>query len=278
MSLRFIMFSRGALRPRWLPGAPWRGDDGGGSTEEVDGPAPAGTAGLPRAEMLQRGRRRSLTTVTAWFLGLLLGMRHALEPDHLAAVSTLVTEEDDPRSGLWLGAFWGIGHTLALLMVGLALALFRTTLSERLTVVFELGVSAMLLFLGGRALLRARAEMTGGTPHVHPGGAAHVHLGRRAYAVRPLVVGIVHGLAGSGALTALVLAGFDTHLERLAYIVVFGGGSVLGMGLLSGIAGWPLAHVLRRPRARCWTSALAGVLSVAMGVLWGWPLVPKLLG
>jgi high-affinity nickel-transport protein len=113
---------------------------------------------------------------------------------------------------------------------------------------------------------------------VHPGQAAHVHLGRRAYAVRPLVVGVVHGLAGSGALTALVLAGFDTNLERLAYTVVFGGGSVLGMGLLSGIAGWPLARLLRTPRARGWTSAAAGLLSVAMGLLWGWPLVPKLLG
>src|SRR5215831_16536213 len=120
-------------------------------------------------------------------------MRHALEPDHLAAVSTLVTEEDDPRSGLWLGAFWGLGHTLALLVVGLVLALFRTTLSDRLTLGFELLVSAMLLFLGARALVRARAEMTrgslerhehGGRPHVHPVRAAHVHLGRRAYAVR----------------------------------------------------------------------------------------------
>ena len=214
-------------------------------------------------------------------------MRHALEPDHLAAVSTLVTEENNPRSGLWLGAFWGLGHTLALLLVGLVLALFRTTLSDRLTVGFELLVSAMLLFLGVRALLRARAEMThgpleqhghGGHLHVHPGRAAHVHLGRRAYAVRPLVVGIVHGLAGSGALTALVLAGFDTNLERLAYTLVFGLGSVLGMGLLSGVAGWPLASLLRTPRARGWTSAAAGGLSVAMGLLWGWPLLPKLLG
>jgi hypothetical protein len=214
-------------------------------------------------------------------------MRHALEPDHLAAVSTLVTEEDDPRSGLWLGAFWGLGHTLALLGVGLVLALLRTTMSDRLTVAFELLVSVMLLFLGLRALVRARAEMAGGAPqrhehggrlHVHAGAGAHVHLGRRAYAVRPLVVGIVHGLAGSGALTALVLAGFDTNLERLAYTLVFGGGSVLGMGLLSGIAGWPLAHLLRTPGARGWTSAAAGTLSVAMGLLWGWPLLPKLLG
>ena len=214
-------------------------------------------------------------------------MRHALEPDHLAAVSTLVTEEDDPRSGLWLGAFWGLGHTLALLAMGLVLALLRTTMSDRLTTAFELLVSVMLLFLGVRALVRARAEMSRGAPqrhehggrlHVHAGDSAHVHLGRRAYALRPLVVGIIHGLAGSGALTALVVAGFDSNLERFAYILVFGGGSVIGMGLLSGIAGWPLARLLRTPRARAWTSAAAGTLSVTMGLLWGWPLLPKLLG
>ena len=150
----------------------------------------------------------------------------------------------------------------------LVLALFRTTLSDRLTVAFELLVSAMLLFLGVRALVRARAEMrrgalptgtsTGACSTRIAGQAAHVHLGRRAFAVRPLLVGVVHGLAGSGALTALVLAGFDTNLERLAYTVVFGGGSVLGMGLLSGLAGWPLARLLRTPRARAWTSAAAG--------------------
>jgi ABC-type nickel/cobalt efflux system permease component RcnA len=239
-----------------------------------------------REHVIERAWRRHLATVTAWFLGLLLGMRHALEPDHLAAVSTLVTEENNPRSGLWLGAFWGLGHTLALLAVGAVLALLRTTLSERLTAAFELAVSAMLLFLGLRALLRARREMRPGPPlrhqhggrlHVHPGDAAHVHLGRRAFAVRPLVVGVIHGLAGSGALTALVLAGFDTNAQRLAYTLVFGGGSVLWMALLSGLAGWPLARLLRSGRARGWTSAAAGALSVVMGLLWGWPLLPKLL-
>ena len=229
----------------------------------------------------------ALSTVTAWFLGLLLGMRHALEPDHLAAISTLVTEEDNPRSGLRLGAFWGLGHTLALLAMGLLLALLRTTLSDRLTAAFELLVSAMLLLLGIRALLRARAEMSRGAPashehagwlHAHAGPDAHVHVGRRAFAVRPLVVGVIHGLAGTGALTALVLAGFDSNLERIAYTVVFGGGSVLGMALLSGLAGWPLARLLRTPRARGWASAVAGMLSVTMGLLWGWPLLPRLRG
>jgi sulfite exporter TauE/SafE len=212
-------------------------------------------------------------------------MRHALEPDHLTAVSTLVTEEDNPRSGLWLGAFWGLGHTLALLAMGLVLALLRTTLSDRLTVAFELLVSVMLLFLGVRALARARSEMSRGNPerhehrgqlHVHAGTGTHVHLGRRAFAVRPLVVGIIHGVAGTGALTALVLAGFDSSVDRIAYTVVFGGGSVLGMALLSGLAGWPMARLLRTPRARAWASAAAGTLSVTMGLLWGWPLLPRL--
>lgn len=237
--------------------------------------------------MLEGRLGGTLTTATAWFLGLLLGMRHALEPDHLAAVSTLVTEEDDPRSGLWLGAYWGLGHTVALLAMGGALALFRTTLSARLTASFELGVSVMLLFLGVRALVRARAEMLHGVPrrhehrgqlHVHAGEAPHVHLGHRAFALRPLLVGVIHGLAGSGALTALVLAGFDTNTERIAYTLVFGGGSVLGMALLSGLAGWPLARLLQTPRARAWTSAAAGTLSVVMGLLWGWPLLPQVLG
>jgi ABC-type nickel/cobalt efflux system permease component RcnA len=240
----------------------------------------------PAPSVLEEGPGGPLTTATAWFLGLLLGMRHALEPDHLAAVSTLVTERGDSRSGLWLGAYWGLGHTLALLVMGAVLAVFRTTLSARTTVAFELGVSVMLLFLGVRALIRARAEMARGAPHrhahrglphVHAGHAAHVHLGHRAFALRPLLVGLVHGLAGSGALTALVLAGFDTNTERLAYILVFGGGSVLGMGLLSGLAGWPLARLMRTPRARAWSSAAAGMLSVTMGLLWGWPLVPQLL-
>ena len=113
---------------------------------------------------------------------------------------------------------------------------------------------------------------------MHAGPGAHVHLGHRAFAVRPLVVGVIHGLAGTGALTALVLAGFDSNLERIAYTVVFGGGSVLGMALLSGLAGWPMARLIRTPRARGWASAAAGMLSVMMGLLWGWPLLPRLLG
>ena len=237
--------------------------------------------------MLEGAPGGTLTTATAWFLGLLLGMRHALEPDHLAAVSTLVTEEDDPRSGCGSGRTGAWATPWRCWRWGRCWQSSGPPSPTRLTAAFELGVSVMLLFLGVRALVRARAEMAQGAPHrhehggrlhVHQGEAPHVHLGRRAFALRPLLVGVIHGLAGSGALTALVLAGFDTNSERLAYTLVFGGGSVLGMGLLSGLAGWPLARLLRTPRARAWSSAAAGMLSVTMGLLWGWPLLPQLLG
>jgi hypothetical protein len=243
--------------------------------------------GNPTGQLLERW---SVTVASAWvLLGLLQGMRHALEPDHLVAVSTLAGEARGPRSGLLLGACWGVGHTLALLLVGVMLALFRTTLPERLATGFELLVSLMLLGLGARALLRARALMQEagrelhphrhvGRSHAHPGDHRHVHLGNRAFALRPLAVGIVHGLAGSGALTVWLLAGFPTHAQRLAFTLVFGGGAVLGMAVLSGLAGWPLATLLGSNRARGWTSALSGVLSVLLGVLWGWPLLEKLVG
>jgi hypothetical protein len=243
--------------------------------------------GAPDDAVLERG---SVTVASAWvLLGLLQGMRHALEPDHLVAVSTLAGEARGPRGGLLLGACWGVGHTIALLVVGVMLALLRTTLPERLAIGFELLVSLMLLGLGARALLRARVLMqeAGSKPHphrhlgrshVHPGYARHVHLGARAFALRPLAVGVVHGLAGSGALTVWLLAGFPTHAQRLAYTLVFGGGAVLGMAVLSGLAGWPLARLLESHRARGWTNALTGALSVLLGVLWGWPLVGKLAG
>ena len=220
-----------------------------------------------------------IDAVTAWAMGLTLGMRHALEPDHLAAVSTLMTSGQEPRPlrTAALGAFWGIGHTAALFAVGVALAALRTELPARLAEVFELGVSAMLIFLGARALARARREgvvgETGphvhdGTAHSHVGPAAHVHLGRATLAARPLLVGVVHGLAGSGALTALAMANLDDGGARLVYLTCFGVGSVLGMSLLTGLLGVPLARL--RPRATRLLGGAAGAVSLVLGCIWGW--------
>jgi High-affinity nickel-transport protein len=227
------------------------------------------------------------TALTGWILGVLLGMRHALEPDHLAAVSTLVAEEHNPRKGALLGAFWGVGHSAALLGVGVVLAAFHATMPSRVADIFELGVAFMLVGLGARALVRA-AELGRFGPvhdhrhglamHHHQGPPSHVHLGRWTFATRSLAVGLVHGLAGSGALTALVLSNLPSTSSRLLYITLFGFGSVMGMALLSGMLGLPLAKLGKNPRAGRLLSGATGLLSTVLGLFWGWPIALRLVG
>ena len=220
-----------------------------------------------------------------WFLGLLLGMRHALEPDHLAAISTLVTQNRSPRRSALVGAYWGAGHTLSLVLAGAALVLLQSQMPARLAEAFELAVALMLVVLGARALLQAaRADgpaaphQHGALAHVHRGPSDHVHLGRWTLARRPLLVGVVHGLAGSGALTALAFASLSDTGARLTYIALFGVGSIVGMALLSGIAGWPLSRMGRDPRAARALAAVAGAVSMACGVAWGWQHGARLIG
>ena len=224
-------------------------------------------------------------TATGWLLGLLLGMRHALEPDHLTAVSTLVAENRHSRRGLWLGAFWGLGHTLALLVVALVLAALHARMPDRLADVFELGVACMLVFLGVRSIRRGlregragdvHAHAHGGVTHTHRAPVAHVHVGHWTFARRSLLVGLVHGLAGSGALTALVVAELPTTAARLAYIALFGFGSVMGMAILSGLIGWPVARLARKPGVARGFLLTAGSLSTILGCFWGAPLLARL--
>ena len=148
-------------------------------------------------------------------LGVALGMRHAVEPDHLAAVSTLATEQKNARAGLALGALWGLGHTLSLLVVGGGLALLEAQMPPWVAALFELLVAVMIVVLGVRAVRRSfiegRAGRTsththGDVEHTHAAPVEHVHLRSWTFATRPLLVGLLHGLAGSGAITALVLA------------------------------------------------------------------------
>jgi ABC-type nickel/cobalt efflux system permease component RcnA len=224
--------------------------------------------------------------ITFGLLGVLLGMRHAFEPDHLAAVSTLVTEERGARRAAALGALWGVGHSAALLAVGLALALLGSEMPPRLADVFELGVAVMLVLLGIRGVRRALALGRTGSPtrhahaglvHEHQGPADHLHVGRWTFARRAFIVGVVHGLAGSGSLTALVVASLPTTGARIAYVALFGVGSIGGMAVLSGLAGLPLGRLARHPRAARAIIASTGVVSLAVGVAWGYPLALRLM-
>jgi hypothetical protein len=217
-----------------------------------------------------------LAVTTGCALGAVLGVRHALEPDHLAAVSTLVAERPRPAQAALLGALWGVGHAAALLVVGVVLLAARGSLPAAAITAAELLVAAMLVVLGVRAVTLAlrgghgpvAAHRHGAVEHVHGGAAAHLHLRGRTLAVRPLIVGLVHGLAGSGGLTALALAEMPSRAGALAYLGAFAIGSVAAMAAVSGLAGASLGRLVRGPRARIGLLAGAGALSVLVGIGW----------
>jgi high-affinity nickel-transport protein len=224
-------------------------------------------------------------------LGSLVGMRHALEPDHLAAVSTLLTDQQDPDErrrrtrAAFLGVCWGLGHTSSLLVIGAVLVVLRAEMPASITDIFEFGVALMLVALGLRAIYRAARQGRAGPVHVHhhgrivhvhPGAPAHIHIGTWTLARRPLLIGAVHGLAGSGALTALVLATLPSTAARLSYMTLFGLGSTLGMAAMSGLLGWPLARMTNNHTLARAVSFVVGCVTTVLGLAWGYPLVGRI--
>jgi nitrile hydratase accessory protein len=200
-------------------------------------------------------------------LGSLLGMQHAFEPDHLAAVATLMTGERSSAKAAWLGACWGLGHTLTLLAAGVALVMFRAQMPPQATMAFELGVVLLLIAFGLRAIYQAACGVVPRRTHSHakPGTSRFVDVDRWTLA-RPLLVGAVHGLAGSGTLIALVVATLPSTATRLGYLALFGIGTTLGMVALSGLLGWQIAR-MGSDRAIVRTFSLAaGCVSTLLGL------------
>jgi len=209
-------------------------------------------------------------------LGSLLGMQHAFEPDHLAAVATLMAGERTSAKAAWLGACWGLGHTLTLLAAGTALVMLRAEMPALATMVFELGVVLMLVGFGARAIYQAACNVVPRRTHSHakPATSRFLDVDRWTLA-RPLLVGAVHGLAGSGTLTALVVATLPSTTTRLGYLATFGIGSTLGMVALSGLLGWQIAR-MGSDRGIVRTFSLAvGCVSTVLGLFWGYPILSR---
>jgi hypothetical protein len=164
-------------------------------------------------------------------LGLILGLRHAFEADHIAAVATIASRERSPLRSASLGGFWGLGHLTSLLLVGLPVVALGLRFPSVLEVPLELGVAAMIVFLGVGGLTRDRAHRPS---HDHPHSL-------RAMGRRPFCVGAAHGLAGTGALTLLILATMPTRIDGILYLGFFGMGSILGMTLASAALSIPIA-------------------------------------
>jgi hypothetical protein len=210
-------------------------------------------------------------------LGTLLGMRHALEPDHLAALSTLLTGERSVRKAAWLGVYWGMGHTLTLLVAGTLLVVLRADMPARTSDFFALAVAVLLVGFGFRAIYLSARQAPAGPTHSHVHGAVSLSAsGSWTLARRPLLVGAVHGLAGSGALIALLMATIPSMGARLMYLALFGIGSTLGMAALSGMLGWPIARIGTRGIVARSVSLTVGCISIVLGFYGGYPLIGRL--
>jgi high-affinity nickel-transport protein len=182
-------------------------------------------------------------------LGFLLGIRHAVDPDHVVAVGTMATRSYSFRRSAGLGALWGVGHTMTVLVVGGTIVLLRTALSPRVALAMEFAVAIMLIILGVMNLVGARREE------------------RPATSVRPLVVGMVHGMAGSAAIALLVLATIRDSSLGLLYLLFFGLGTITGMVAVTALLVLPVSLAARHAGvSRRWLIAVSGVASVAFGI------------
>lgn len=219
-------------------------------------------------------------------LGFLLGMRHALDADHLAAVATLATRTQSVGRTVRVGIAWGMGHTLTLMLFGGAVLLLGLVVPLRAAEALELAVGVMLVGLGANVLYRLWRDRVHLHRHRHVDGRAHVHAHAHAHAgprgagddlphrhshwrdfpLRALLVGAVHGMAGSAALILLSLEAVDSVAWALGYIAIFGAGSILGMALLSVAIAVPLRLTSRHlTRAYGTLTAVVGVATMALG-------------
>jgi ABC-type nickel/cobalt efflux system permease component RcnA len=195
------------------------------------------------------------------FFGFLIGLRHALEADHVAAVATLATRQTTIGQTMIQGAAWGVGHTLTLAVFGGIVLAMGKALPEDYAQGLEFVVGLMLVALGADVLRRLWRDRIHFHTHVHEGGerhfhahshvggpehGGHPHLRFGRWPVRALCVGMVHGMAGSAALVLLALERVGSVGVGLLYILLFGVGSILGMALLSIAIALPLRATARR--------------------------------
>ena len=199
-------------------------------------------------------------------LGFLLGLRHATDVDHLVAVTTIVTHQRRFGGAARVGAMWGVGHSITVLAIGGAIIAFRLTIPPRIGLGLELAVAVVLVALGVGNLVARKGV---GPSHSHE----HV---ARAGGMRALAVGIVHGLAGSAAVALLLLALIPDPAWAVAYLVVFGAGTIAGMTLITWLLVVPFAYggaIAQRVQAGVRT--VAGALSVGLGLFIAYEIVVR---
>ena len=246
-----------------------------------------------------------IAVLSLTLLGFFLGMRHATDPDHVIAVSTIVARQPTIRAALLIGSLWGVGHTLTIVAVGGVIVLFTIVIPPRLGLTMEMAVALMLIVLGMWNLtgilehIRGFRPLSGGgegglLTHLHShGDYVHSHLsgsdtGQHGHCddqtpvawldrrlsslgvyqiLRPLLIGLVHGLAGSAAVALLVLALIKNPWWAIAYLVLFGIGTIAGMMLITAAIGAVLAYASKRSsRVERYLRVASGLMSLGFGL------------
>jgi len=222
--------------------------------------------------------------ISIWVLGFIVGAGHAFEPDHMAAVSALVSDKTSRRNIIRHGMIWGLGHTLVLLIVGGAALLLKTTLSAQFAVGLEMMVGVMLVGLGAHVIYRLRRDRVHFHRHSHQGGVEHIHIHSHQHdttphtpakhrhvhpdrsAWRTLLVGFMHGMAGSAAIILTTAATLNSAPLGTVYIAVFGAGSILGMAVISLLMSLVLIPVRALKRLNNGLHYFIGMATMSVGL------------
>ena len=228
----------------------------------------------------------SLSIIAILTIGLVFGLKHATEVDHVVAITTIVSRHKNIFHSALVGALWGAGHTVSLLIVAAIVLSLRVTIPEAVSGWLELGVAIMIIFLGFSALRRALRESAHVHVHQHNhDGLSHKHIhfheretrhepalqSQHSHAVsrlgwKPILIGMMHGLAGSGALMLLVLTQISSSWLGFLYVATFGFGSIVGMLLMSGLIGLPFAFSSRKlTHLHQGLQTVAAVFSICFG-------------
>ena len=232
----------------------------------------------------------STGTMAALALGFLLGLKHATDADHIVAVSTIVGRYRNVWRGIWVGASWGLGHTIPLLIIGVIVLIFKQTVLDQysaLAPILEFGVGIMLVILGTqvfwnvtRGRLHLHEHEHDNKPHFHIHGShskeestvdesthGFFHFGKPIFRFRSFTIGFVHGLAGSAAIMIILLPTLASLWTGIGYLVIFGLGTVLSMGLLTVILSIPFAVTSGNQKLNLGITIAAGIASVVFGIV-----------
>lgn len=218
-----------------------------------------------------------VTLLTALGLGFLLGLRHALDADHIVAVTTIVSQGKSLIRSAMVGLTWGLGHALTLLAAGFAVLAFRLVIPSKFSLAMEFTIGVILVLLGiplvRRMMSRTHThwhqhgQELHEHSHSHQSSDAHEHRHLR----RPFLLGMVHGLAGSGVLTVMVLSAMPSVGEGLMFLLIFSVGSILAMLIFGGLIGLPFKLTAERAvKWNVWIQGAAGLTSVVLGLFIMW--------